>query len=47
MKLLLARLHVGIEWSEPMIRFIEDPHCAEDWVKDHTLAARLNLAGNR
>ena len=43
----LSRLYVGIEWSELMARFIEDPRCAEDWVKGHTLAARLNLVGNR
>ena len=42
----LARLYIGIEWSDLMARFVEDPQCAEDWVKDHTLTARLNLACN-
>jgi glycosyltransferase involved in cell wall biosynthesis len=43
----LARLYIGIEWSDLVTRFIEDPRCTGDWVEGCTLAARLNPSRNR
>jgi glycosyltransferase involved in cell wall biosynthesis len=38
----LASLYGGIEWSELVSKFIEDPLCASDWTKGHTLGDRSN-----
>jgi glycosyltransferase involved in cell wall biosynthesis len=43
----LARLYIGIEWSDLVARFLEDPRCTGDWVEGYTLAARLNPSRNR
>jgi glycosyltransferase involved in cell wall biosynthesis len=43
----LSRLYVGIEWSELMVRFIEDPLGRGDWVKGCSLAFLLDLNRSR
>jgi glycosyltransferase involved in cell wall biosynthesis len=35
----LSGLYVGIEWTELITHFIEDPLCTGDWVEDYSLAA--------
>jgi glycosyltransferase involved in cell wall biosynthesis len=41
----LSRLYVGIEWSDLIARFVEDPLSNSGWVNRCTLAARLNGSG--
>jgi glycosyltransferase involved in cell wall biosynthesis len=38
----LSRMYVGIEWSDLIARFVEDPLSKNDWVNGCALAARLN-----
>jgi glycosyltransferase involved in cell wall biosynthesis len=39
----LSGLYVGIEWTDLVARFIEDPRCTRDWTKGHTLADIIDL----
>lgn len=41
----LSGLYVGIEWTELIARFIEDPLCTDNWVKGYSLAALPNRYG--
>ncbi len=41
----LSRLYFGIEWSDLIARFIEDPLSTGDWVKRYSLAAQPNRHG--
>jgi glycosyltransferase involved in cell wall biosynthesis len=38
----LSQLYVGIEWSELVSRFLEDPYCKRNWVRGLTLADLTN-----
>jgi glycosyltransferase involved in cell wall biosynthesis len=41
----LSRLTVGIEWTDLISRFIDDPLSSRDWVKRYSLAALANRPG--
>jgi glycosyltransferase involved in cell wall biosynthesis len=38
----LSDLYVGIEWTDLVARFLDDPTCKRDWTKGYTLADRPN-----